>query len=66
MEESFKVEMIESIISEYCSDEYKSRHDIIAAELNSGELPVKNDDEFDRSFLQMEAERISTRRGYFV
>lgn len=66
MEENFRYELINSIISEYCSDEYKNRHDAIATELACGELSVKYDEEFDKAFLKMEEERICTKRGYFV
>lgn len=66
MEENLRLEIINNILSEYCSDEYKNRHSIVVEELNSGELPVEYDDEFDKVFIEIENNHMCTKRRYFV
>lgn len=66
MEENLRLEIINNILSEYCSDEYKNRQSIVVEELNSGELPVEYDDEFDKVFIEIENNHMCTKRRYFV
>lgn len=66
MDEDLKTLLIDSIICEYCSAEYKARHDCIKNEIDNAELYLDGNDDFDNELSQIESKSAENERRYFV
>lgn len=66
MDEILKAVLIDSIICEYCSAEYKKRYDCIKNEIDNTELYLADNDDFDNTLSRIENETSENERRYFV
>lgn len=66
MEADIKAKVINDIIEEYCSAEYKSRYNSVKNEIDNSEPYLMFNEEFDETFGKIASERTNGNRGYFV
>lgn len=66
METDIRAKIINDIILEYCSAEYKNRYECIKQEIDNSELYLLFNENFDKDLCKYEQERMDCNRGYFL